>query len=75
MENFGNRPIVTTLGIRPSCEKFVPKLAQTLGELFRFFGFAEALHSFHISFTDREKEDCVAPCKTQIEEVRKNDKD
>src|SRR6202789_1562359 len=32
VENFGNRPIVTALGTSPSCEKSVPKLAETLQE-------------------------------------------
>ena len=64
MENFANRPIVTTLGTRPSCEKSVPNLAETLGEDFRFSGFTGALHRFHMSFTESQKEDCAARCKT-----------
>src|SRR5258706_78641 len=58
VENFGNRPIVTTLGIVPSCEKSVPNPAETRQQHFHFLGFPEPLHSFHISFTAWEKEDC-----------------
>src|SRR5882672_901098 len=63
VENFGNRPIVTTLGIVPSCEKSVPNLAETRQQHFHFLGFPEPLHSFHISFTAWEMEDCAIPCK------------
>jgi hypothetical protein len=65
VENFGNRPIVTTLGTSPSCEKSVPNLAETLQQNFRFPGFARALHSFHIRSTDSQKEDYATRCKTQ----------
>jgi hypothetical protein len=64
VENFGNRPIVTTLGSIPSCEKSVPNLAETLQQLSHFSGSPEALHSFHILFTGCEKEDSAIPCKT-----------
>jgi|HubBroStandDraft_6_1064221.scaffolds.fasta_scaffold30671_3 hypothetical protein len=33
-------------------------------EDFRFCHFPRPLHSFHISFTASEKEDCVTRCKT-----------
>ena len=52
MENFGNRPVVTTLGISPSCEKSVPNLAETYQKDLRFTILVWALHSFHIQFTD-----------------------
>jgi hypothetical protein len=65
VENFANLSSVTTLGTSPSCEKSVPKLAETLREDFRYSGFVQALHSFHISFTVLEKEDCAAWCKTR----------
>ena len=65
MENFGKRPIVTTLGSNPWCDKSVPNLAETQVEDFRIFDFACGLHSFHIEFTAGLKEDCDDPCKTQ----------
>jgi len=40
VENFTNRPILTTLGIVPSCEKSVLNLADTLPQDFRFSGLA-----------------------------------
>src|SRR6202167_117503 len=39
VENFGNRPIVTTLGTRPSCEESVPNLPDALQQLFHSSGF------------------------------------
>jgi len=65
VENFGNRPIVTALGTSPSCEKSVPKLAETLQEDCHTSDFDRGLHSFHMTFTDLKKEDCAAPCKSQ----------
>src|SRR6202162_5760746 len=64
VENFGNRPIVTTLGIIPSCEKSVPSAAETSQQDFRFCHFSGPLHSFHNPFTARKKEDRAAPWKT-----------
>src|SRR5580700_4887358 len=63
VENFGNRPIVTTLGRSPSCEKSVPNSPVALQQDFRFRHFSQPLHSFHISFTACKKEDCAARCK------------
>jgi hypothetical protein len=40
------------LGTSPSCEKSAPIFADTLPEDFRISGFAWALHSFHIAFTE-----------------------
>jgi hypothetical protein len=65
VENFTNRPLVTTLGTSPSCEKSVLDPAETLQQDFRFSGSGLGLHSFHITFTDLKKEDCATPCKTQ----------
>src|ERR1700683_1143996 len=64
VENFSKRPIVTTLGISPSCEKSAPNLPDALQQHFHFCHFYRPLHSFHISFTASEKEDCAARCKT-----------
>jgi len=64
VENFTNRPIVTTLGISPSCEKSVRDLAETLQPNSHFSASGPGLHSFHIAFTELKKEDCAAPCKT-----------
>src|ERR1700683_5273033 len=57
VENFNNRPIVTTLGSVPSCEKSVPNWAETLQQLSHFLRSPRPLHSFHISFTSWKKED------------------
>src|SRR5271167_3410163 len=47
VENFGKRPIVTTLGSVPSCEKSVPNLPETLLQDSHFSPFPRTLHSFH----------------------------
>jgi hypothetical protein len=64
VENFGIRPIVTTLRYDPSCEKSVSNLPETLQQHFHFPGFFSGLHSFHIAFTAMEKEDRALACKT-----------
>src|SRR6266404_3838139 len=60
VENFGKRPIVTTLGSVPSCEKSVPNMAETVQQDSHFPGSPRTLHSFH----SPRNEDCIIRCKT-----------
>jgi hypothetical protein len=65
VENFANRPALTTLGIVPSCEKSVPIAPETTLQNSKLIAYPPALHKLHSAFTGQLKEDRPVPCKTR----------